>query len=238
MSVGLKIEDLKAGYHGRDVLHGVSLDVPAGSALTVVGPNGSGKSTLIKVVAGSIAVRTGRLALDGRDVTLTGAAQRAAAGIGYVPQVANVFPNMSVLDNLRLSDEFLRPGADWRQRVEEILGLLPGLRVKLDVRAGLLSGGQRQTLAIASALMPGPGLLALDEPSAGLSPKAVTELFELIHAIRATGVTLFMIEQNVRLGLRLADTGVVLVGGQVRAVAPAAELAHDPALRKMYLGST
>lgn len=245
----LHVSNVKAGYHGRDILHGVSFDIPAGSALTVVGPNGSGKSTLIKVVAGLVAARTGTLRLGETDVTALGAPQRARAGIGYVPQVSNVFPNMSVIDNLRLSNEFLpahstngaqaarRSGQHWRERVDEILALLPTLRAKLDVKAGLLSGGQRQTVAVASALMAKPGLLALDEPSAGLSPKAVGELFELIQAIRDSGVTLFMIEQNVRLGLRLADIGLVLVGGQVRAVADAETLARDPALRQMYLGN-
>lgn len=239
MSAELRLDNVVAGYGARAVLHGVSLDVAPGSSLVVVGPNGSGKSTLMRVVTGLIRPQSGRVLWDGRDITDLDAPGRARLGLGYVPQEANVFRNLSVLDNLKLGHEFIASGGAkaLRQRLDAVLALFPEIVPKLNVAAGLLSGGQRQMVAMGAALMPSPRLLALDEPSAGLSPLNASRLFEVVQRVAQTGVTLFMIEQNTRLGLDAADQGLVLVAGQVRARAPSQELLANGQLQSLYLGA-
>lgn len=239
MSAELRLDNIVAGYGARAVLHGVSLDVAPGSSLVVVGPNGSGKSTLMRVVTGLIRPQSGRVLWDGRDITDLDAPGRARLGLGYVPQEANVFRNLSVLDNLKLGHEFIASGGAkaLRQRLDAVLALFPEIVPKLNVAAGLLSGGQRQMVAMGAALMPSPRLLALDEPSAGLSPLNASRLFEVVQRVAQTGVTLFMIEQNTRLGLAAADQGLVLVAGQVRARAPSQELLTNGQLQSLYLGA-
>lgn len=239
MSAELRLDNIVAGYGARAVLHGVSLDVAPGSSLVVVGPNGSGKSTLMRVVTGLIRPQSGRVLWDGRDITAIDAPGRARLGLGYVPQEANVFRNLSVLDNLKLGHEFIASGGTkaLRQRLDAVLALFPEIVPKLNVAAGLLSGGQRQMVAMGAALMPSPRLLALDEPSAGLSPLNASRLFEVVQRVAQTGVTLFMIEQNTRLGLDAADQGLVLVAGQVRARAPSQELLANGQLQSLYLGA-
>ena len=234
----LTAEGLVAGYGGQPVLRGVSFTARAGEILTVVGPNGSGKSTLIKTVLGLIRPIEGRILLDARDITPMSPSQRANAGIGYVPQEANVFPNMTVLENLRLGLDFLRgkDGKSFEERLAEVLDLFPEIRAKLSARAGLLSGGQRQMVAMASALMPEPSVLALDEPSAGLSPRNAELLFEIIARIARSGVTLFLIEQNTRLGLGASDAGLVLVSGEVKLSGKASDILAAPEIRRLYLG--
>lgn len=239
MSAELRLDNVVAGYGARAVLHGVSLDVAPGSSLVVVGPNGSGKSTLMRVVTGLIRPQSGRVLWDGRDITDLDAPGRARLGLGYVQQEANVFRNLSVLDNLKLGHEFIASGGAkaLRQRLDAVLALFPEIVPKLNVAAGLLSGGQRQMVAMGAALMPSPRLLALDEPSAGLSPLNASRLFEVVQRVAQTGVTLFMIEQNTRLGLAAADQGLVLVAGQVKARAPSQELLANGQLQSLYLGA-
>jgi len=234
----LAAEGLVAGYGGQPVLRGVSFTARAGEILTVVGPNGSGKSTLIKTVLGLIRPIEGRILLDARDITPLSPSQRANAGIGYVPQEANVFPNMTVLENLRLGLDFLqrKGGKAFEARLSEVLDLFPEIRAKLSARAGLLSGGQRQMVAMASALMPEPSVLALDEPSAGLSPRNAELLFEIVARIARSGVTLFLIEQNTRLGLGASDAGLVLVSGEVKLSGKASDILAAPEIRRLYLG--
>jgi len=239
MSVSLRLSGIEAGYGQARILHGVDLDVPAGGALTIVGPNGAGKSTLMRTVVGLLQASAGTLHLGGRDIGGFDAPARARAGLAYVPQENNVFRNMTVRDNLRLGWEFLHRGAaglQARRRLDDVMDLFPELRPKLDTQAGLLSGGQRQMAAMAAALMQGPALLVLDEPSAGLSPRNAGLLFASIARIRATGVSLLMIEQNVGLGLSVADQAAVLAAGRIRARAPAAELLALPGFKQMYLG--
>ncbi|UXC17123.1 ABC transporter ATP-binding protein [Comamonas squillarum] len=239
MSAELRLDSVVAGYGARAVLHAVSLDVAPGSSLVVVGPNGSGKSTLMRVVTGLIRPQSGRVIWDGRDITALDAPGRARLGLGYVPQEANVFRNLSVLDNLKLGHEFIASGGAraLRERLDAVLALFPEIVPKLNVAAGLLSGGQRQMVAMGAALMPSPRLLALDEPSAGLSPLNASRLFDVVQRVAHTGVTLFMIEQNTRLGLAAADQGLVLVAGQVRARAPSQELLANGQLQSLYLGA-
>ncbi|MBB3211841.1 branched-chain amino acid transport system ATP-binding protein [Herbaspirillum sp. Sphag1AN] len=243
MGATLTLFGIQAGYGGNTILHGVDLQLPAGGALTVIGPNGSGKSTLLKTVVGLLRPHAGSILLDSHDLSQADAPARARAGMAYVPQEDNVFLNLSVLDNLRLGWEFLqgrtsavRSSVD--NRIEQVLLLFPEIRPHLRKSAGLLSGGQRQMVAMASALMQTPSLLVLDEPSAGLSPKNAALMFESIARIRQTGISLLLIEQNVKLGLAAADTGLLLVAGQVRLIRPAAALARDPDLHQLYLGKS
>ncbi len=238
MSAALTVRGLKAGYGGKPILHGIDLDVPAGSALTIVGPNGSGKSTLLKAIVGLVPAQAGEIRLGDTPITRRDAPARSRLGLAYVPQEANIFRNMSVHENLRLGWEF-HPAPQSRaplaRKIDEILALFPEIRPHLKTPAGVLSGGQRQMVAVASAMMLEPDLLVLDEPSAGLSPRNAGLLFGIIGRIRRTGLTLLMIEQNVQLGLAAADHGLVLVMGRVRRTAPAAELAADDTLAELFL---
>ena len=233
----LAVEGLRAGYGGGDILKDVSLSVPAGKVFTVVGPNGSGKSTLIKTLAGLVGARQGRVALCGRDITRLAAAKRVSAGLAYVPQEHNVFRNLTVGENLKLSTEFLDgerlAGPEQRERV---LAMFPDVAERRNLLAGNLSGGQRQMLAFACALMANPEVLLLDEPSAGLSPKFVQEIFQAVLTVRDAGVTVFMIEQNVAAALPFSDIALVLVSGQVRLVTAADRLLAEHDLHSLYLG--
>ncbi|WP_244499911.1 ABC transporter ATP-binding protein [Tardiphaga robiniae] len=227
-----------AGYGGHPILHGVSFSVRAGETLVVVGPNGSGKSTLMKTAVGLLRPISGQVLFGEANVTTLGAPARAARGLANVPQEANIFRNMTVLENLQVGYEFVasHSAPSFGKRLDAVLDLFPEIRAKLRSTAGYLSGGQRQMVAMAAALMPEPSVLALDEPSAGLSPRNAEILFEVIGRVAASGVTLLIVEQNTRLGLGAADHGVVLVGGRIRLAAPAAEVLADPDIRRLYLG--
>lgn len=213
----LSVADLRAGYgRGDDIVRGITLDQHPETILAVIGPNGSGKSSFVKTLAGLLDIRHGRVSVTGLDVTAETPARRVAAGLAYVPQEANVFPSLTIGENLKLATEFLRGragvGPEQRQRVLE---LFPEIAARLKARAGDLSGGQRQMLAFASALLANPEVLLLDEPSAGLSPKIVGQTMEAIVRVRAAGVTVLLVEQNVAAALEIADEAVVLVAGQV-----------------------
>lgn len=236
---GFTLDGVVAGYGAKPILHGVNLDIPPGGSLAVVGPNGSGKSTLMRVAVGLLRPQSGRVLLHGEDVTRLDAPARARHGMGYVPQEANVFRNMTVLENLKLGLEFTdRHGArHFPSRRDDVLDLFPEIASKLDTLAGHLSGGQRQMVAMAAALMPSPSFLALDEPSAGLSPKNAEVLFAVIARVVQTGITLLMIEQNTRLGLGAVQRGMVLVAGEVRADARAKDMLADASLQRLYLGA-
>ncbi|KAI3592076.1 hypothetical protein D9X30_2961 (plasmid) [Cupriavidus sp. U2] len=245
MTLALQLDGISAGYHGKRIIHDVSLHIPAGGAVTVIGPNGSGKSTLLKAVVGLLPLASGTLTLGARHIGPLDAPARTRLGMGYVPQEHNVFPNLSVLDNLRLGWEGVqgnRPDGDrskgpsQRAHLDAVLALFPEIATRLGTAAGLLSGGQRQMAAMAAALMQQPSVLVLDEPSAGLSPRNAALLFERIADVRRTGVTLLMIEQNVRLGLTVADHGVVLVNGHVRRQRPAQALLNDDDLPRLFFG--
>lgn len=236
-AAGLEMRNVVAGYSSQPILHGVNFTVRTGETLVVVGPNGSGKSTLMKTALGLLRPLSGEIRLGGTDVTALDAPARAARGLAYVPQEANVFRNMSVLENLRVGYEFVAPrGMVFAERLDATLALFPEIRSRLRSAAGHLSGGQRQMVAMAAALMPQPSVLALDEPSAGLSPRYAEGLFEIIGRVAASGVTMLIVEQNTRLGLGAADHGVVLVDGHIRLAAPANIVLADPDIRRLYLG--
>lgn len=222
----LVVQGLRAGYgHGGDIVRGIDLHQDPETIVAVIGPNGSGKSSFVKTLAGLLDVRAGTVRITGRDVTHAAPARRVAAGLAYVPQEANVFPSLTIGENLKLATEFLRgrAGVGAAQR-ERVLELFPDIAARLRTRAGDLSGGQRQMLAFASALLANPEVLLLDEPSAGLSPKIVDQTMEAIVRVREAGITVLLVEQNVAAALRIADEVVVLVAGQLSLRAPADEI--------------
>ena len=231
----LEARNVVAGYVvGLPIVHGVSIDVDLGQIVAVLGPNGAGKSTFVKALAGVVSTFAGQVMLEGRDITRTPAHRLSAAGVGYVPQNANVFTTLSVEDNLRAGGYLLKQ--DLKQRVDHAFARFPDLEKHRKQPGRALSGGQRQMLAIARALMTSPRLLLLDEPSAGLSPLMVNEVFSQVRRIADSGVAVLMVEQNVRAGLRIADRGVVLVNGLVARAGTAAELSADQTLAHAYLG--
>ena len=234
MTALLEIVDLRAGYGELDVVHGVSVVVPRGGFVSVIGPNGAGKSTLLKAVYGLAETRGGRVRFEGRDVTTLRPHELTRLGLNYVPQLDNVFPNMSVLENLEIGAVPLhsRPS----ERIEAVFEMFPALQARRRQRAGTLSGGERQMLALGRALMPEPRLLLLDEPSAALAPAVVDQLFDQLAAIHRAGIALLMVEQNARRSLGLCDYGYVLDMGRNRFEGRGKELLHDPKVVKLYLG--
>ena len=216
------------------ILHGVSLVVNEGEIVTIIGPNGCGKSTLMKAVVGLVPVRSGAVTFRGVDVTDHAPERVVRAGLCYVPQSANVFPSLSIRENLEMG-AFIR-GDDGRARIDEMFGLFPDLARRPKARAGSLSGGQRQMLALARALMLDPKLLLLDEPSAGLSPAIMGMVFERIRDINATGVALLLVEQQAREALQHSDRGYVLSGGENRLEDRGPALLDNPEVARLYLG--
>ena len=235
MSAALVVEALEAGYEpGLPIVRGASLAVAAGEIFALLGPNGAGKSTLIKAVAGLVPISGGRISLRGRDIMGRPAHRLPHEGLGFVPQTENVFVNLTIADNLDLAASVLK--VPKRQRLEALYGLFPDLARQRGLLAGRLSGGQRQMLAVARALVGNPKVLMLDEPSAGLSPKLVGLVFEKLMEVRAGGVTILLVEQNVKAALAIADRAAVLVEGRERIVGTGAALARDPEVAALYLG--
>lgn len=235
MSAALRIDKLEAGYEpGLPIVRGASLELMAGEILALLGPNGAGKSSLVKAVAGLVTVSAGSVFLQGQDITHAPAHTLLARGLAYVPQTENVFANLTVAENLELAASLQK--VKQRERLRELYAMFPDLARQRPLLAARLSGGQRQMLAIARALIRMPAVLMLDEPSAGLSPRLVGEVFDKLREIRASGVAILLVEQNVKAALALADRAVVLVEGVERVVAPAAELMLDKRVAELYLG--
>jgi len=230
----LEVEALDAGYGALQILFEVSLSVLEGEQLLVFGPNGAGKSTLMKALVGLATVTGGRARLAGHEVTGLPTEAVVRRGIGYVPQISNVFGSMSVEENLEMGGAQLGRGA--ARRIGELFELFPLLLERRRQAARTLSGGQRQVLAMARALMPEPELLLLDEPSAGLSPGMVRFIFETVTDICRTGTSVLMVEQNARQALEHVDRGVVLENGRVRFEGPARELLRREDIGALYLG--
>ena len=228
-------ERLVCGYGaGEEIVKGIDFALGAGELVAVVGPNGAGKSTFLKALAGLLPAGSGRVTLAGEDVTSLDARGRAARGLGFVPQEANVFPSLSVWENLEIGANLAR--AHEAERIGAMFARFPVLEQKRRAAARTLSGGQRQVLAMAIALMAAPRVLLLDEPSAGLSPVAAATLFETIVAIRAEATPVLLVEQNAEAALAIADRGVVLVDGRIAHAGPAATMAADPEIRRLFLG--
>ncbi|AYM62206.1 ABC transporter ATP-binding protein [Agrobacterium fabrum] len=229
----LDIRDIHVAYGRAEVVHGISLAMAAGSIVTVIGANGAGKTTLLNAIMGVIPSR-GTILYDGAPVpdTIEG---RVAAGLCLVPEKRELFGSMTVEDNIELGG-FLRSRQERNETREEVHALFPRLRERSKQLAGTLSGGERQMLALARALMSRPRLLLLDEPSLGLAPLIVAEILRIVAELRRTGVSILLVEQNARAALEIADEAYLVELGEVRRSGPAAELAVDPALMASYLG--
>jgi len=232
----LRADELVAGYlPGIDILHGASLTLHPGKLVGIIGPNGAGKSTLIKALFGLVPVRSGTIWLNNRDITRLPAHRLVAEGVGYVPQIRNVFPSLTIEENLRMG--MFTDSRRFAERYEVVTEMFPLLRERADQRAGLLSGGQRQMVAMCRALMTDPSVLLLDEPSAGLSPMMQDEVFERIAQVKNAGVSVVMVEQNARKCLQIADTAFVLDQGRNAYEGSGEQLLHDPTVIELYLGT-
>ena len=237
MSPCLAVSGLVAGYErGNPIVRGASVTVEPGQIVTLIGPNGAGKSTCVRTIAGLVPLEAGRIELEGQDITAVPAHGRVATGLGFVPQSDNIFADLSIEENLQLG---VPRGAtrDGRARAEALLASLPEFRDGRARRAGGLSGGQRQVLAVARALMAAPTVLLLDEPTAGLSPRAVTELLRQCRQLADEGLGILMVEQNVRSAFTVSDQVVMLVQGAVAMAGTPAQLIADPRLAAYFLGA-
>ena len=227
-------EMMTGGYGGADILHECSIGVDRGEIAVVVGPNGAGKSTAMKAVFGMLGLRAGRVTLDGEDITSLKPQERVLRGMGFVPQNQNVFTSMTVEENLEMGAFIRRDEID--QTMQQVYALFPVLHEKRQQPAGELSGGQRQQVAVGRALMTQPQVLMLDEPTAGVSPIVMDELFDRIIEVAKTGIAVLMVEQNARQALEIADHGFVLVQGRNAYTDSGAALLANPEVRKAFLG--
>ncbi|WP_310625846.1 ABC transporter ATP-binding protein [Limnohabitans sp.] len=234
----LDIRNLHAGYGKAEVLHGLNLQADAGQVITVIGPNGAGKTTLLNTLMGLLPTR-GQLLYHGEDISGLTLEDRVMRGIALVPEKRELFGTMTVQDNLELGGfRQMRLGnRQWRTRMDDVYDLFPRLKERRTQLAGTLSGGERQMLAVGRSLMSRPDVLMLDEPSLGLAPLIVKEIFSIIETLRQTGVTLVLVEQNARAALAVADYGYVLEMGEVSLHGRAAELAQDGRVIDTYLGA-
>ena len=232
----LLARDVVAGYvPDLPIIHGVSAHVDAGEIVSIIGPNGAGKSTLLKAIAGLIQVNSGSVSFEGRTITNAPAHELAASGVGFVPQTGNVFVTLTIQENLVMGGAALSK-AEAQDRIGEIYAMYPVLRDKARDKAGVLSGGQRQILAVARALLMRPRLILLDEPSAGLSPLAAGELFGVVRDLAEKGTAVLMVEQNAKAALRISDRGYVLAEGQNRIEGLGNELLSDEKIGEIFLG--
>ncbi|MEZ5755309.1 MAG: ABC transporter ATP-binding protein [Paracoccaceae bacterium] len=227
-------EAMTGGYGGADILHSCTIAVEKGQIAVIVGPNGAGKSTAMKAVFGMLKLRAGHVKLDGEDITALAPQARVAKGMGFVPQTHNIFTSMTVEENLEMG-AFLRAD-DFSDTMAQVYDLFPILKQKRLQPAGELSGGQRQQVAVGRALMTRPKVLMLDEPTAGVSPIVMDELFDRIIEVARTGISILMVEQNARQALEIADKGYVLVQGANRFTDTGKALLADPEVRRSFLG--
>lgn len=229
----LSLHAISGGYSEVDIIHQVSLEVQSGEIVTIAGTNGAGKSTLVKAVLGLLPRMSGQISLDGREITTLAAEDRFYAGLAYVPQVANVFSSLTVRENLLV----VRGVKRVQSRMQEVLETFPALVEKLSQRAGNLSGGERQQLAFARALMPSPKLMVLDEPTAALAPALVGKVFELVTQLPERGVAVLMVEQRARQALEISDRGYILDQGRCVLSGQADALLADSKMTQLYLGT-
>jgi branched-chain amino acid transport system ATP-binding protein len=234
----LDIRDLHAGYGKAEVLHGIDLHADAGQVITVIGPNGAGKTTLLNTLMGLLPTR-GQMFYRGEDISAFTLEERVMMGIALVPEKRELFGTMTVKDNLELGGfrQMRKGNRQWRSRMDDVYDLFPRLKERRLQEAGTLSGGERQMLAVGRSLMSSPDVLMLDEPSLGLAPLIVKEIFTIIETLRKTGVTIVLVEQNARAALAVADYGYVLEMGEVSLHGPAADLAQDSRVIDTYLGA-
>ena len=227
-------ENLVVGYGAADILHGCSIDVNKGEIAVIVGPNGSGKSTAMKAIFGMLTLKSGSVKIDGEDITSVSVFERVKKGMAFVPQTNNVFASLTVEENLEMG-AFLQKD-DFSSTIDDVYSLFPVLREKRKQEAGELSGGQRQQVAVGRALMTKPQVLMLDEPTAGVSPIIMDELFDRIIEISKRGISILMVEQNAKQALNIADKGFVLTQGVNKFSGTGISLLSNPEVRKSFLG--
>ena len=227
-------ENLVVGYGAADILHGCSIDVNKGEIAVIVGPNGSGKSTAMKAIFGMLTLKSGSVKIDGEDITSVSVFERVKKGMAFVPQTNNVFASLTVEENLEMG-AFLQKD-DFSSTIDEVYSLFPVLKEKRKQEAGELSGGQRQQVAVGRALMTKPQVLMLDEPTAGVSPIIMDELFDRIIEISKRGISILMVEQNAKQALNIADKGFVLTQGVNKFSGTGISLLSKPEVRKSFLG--
>jgi branched-chain amino acid transport system ATP-binding protein len=232
----LELSTVDAGYDGFQALFGVALEVQPGEAVAVIGPNGAGKTTLMRVISGLIRPTGGKIRMEGTDLATVAAHRIVELGIAHVPENRRLFPKMSVEDNLRMGAYMRHARARFRDRLSFVYELFPRLEERRTQFAGTLSGGEQQMCAIGRALMSEPKLLLLDEPSAGLAPVVVQQVFALVERIRASGLTVLIVEQNVRQVLRVVDRAYLLEAGSIRSTGSAAEMLASGTIQEAYLG--
>jgi branched-chain amino acid transport system ATP-binding protein len=232
----LALDNVVAGYGKMTILHGASFSVQRGTIATVIGPNGAGKSTVFKTVFGMLPARSGRVLFDGADITNRTPRDLIARGISYVPQGRNIFPELSVRHNLELGAVMAPPTFDLAGRLDAAMDRFPVLRRKAGAQASTLSGGEQKMLEIARSLLLEPKLMLIDEPSIGLSPIMVNELFAILADMRKRGITVLMIEQNAKRALEASDQGIVLELGRTRIAGTAASILGDPRIGQLFLG--
>jgi branched-chain amino acid transport system ATP-binding protein len=234
----LELHDLVAGYDGSNVLKGVTLLIPTGSITCIVGPNGAGKSTVLRVVSGLLKPRSGEVTFHDKSIGGKSPRQILAMGIAQVQQNHSLFPDMSVRDNVRLGAFILNDAALVEQRLRNVEELFPVVKERAQDKAGNLSGGQQRLVEFARSLMLDPALILLDEPSMGLDPKTLKQVFDTIKVMHGTGRTILLVEQNVRAGLEVATHGVVMESGQVRLEGTSQEILDNSQISHLYLGGT
>jgi branched-chain amino acid transport system ATP-binding protein len=232
----LELDDVWAGYGTFQALFGVSLQVSAGEAVAVIGPNGAGKTTLLRVISKLISPARGRIVMEGVDLATVPSHQVVARGIAQVPEGRRLFAGLTVEDNLRMGAFHPEARQHFARRLDFVYGLFPRLKERRDQLAGTMSGGEQQMCAIGRALMSGPKLLLLDEPSAGLAPVVVQQVFELIGRIRAEGFTVLIVEQNIQQVLRVVDRAYLLEVGRIKASGAARDLLASDEIRRAYVG--
>ena len=234
MTKFLSCTNMTGGYGGENIIHGCDIEVDRNQIVVIVGPNGAGKSTAMKAMLGMISLKEGSLILDGSDISKLTPQDRVAAGIAFVPQTMNIFSELTVEENLEMG-AFLREN-NVKETIEEIYNLFPAMKDKRNQLAGELSGGQRQQVAVSRALMTRPKVLMLDEPTAGVSPIVMKEIFERIITIKNSGVAIVIVEQNAKQALNIADFGYVLVGGENKFSGEGQALLNNQEVRKSFLG--
>jgi branched-chain amino acid transport system ATP-binding protein len=232
----LVLSEVVAGYGKMTILNGTTASIRKGAITTVIGPNGAGKSTMFKTVFGLLPVRSGSITFEGRDIANATPRALLDAGLTYVPQGRNIFPELTVRHNLELGGVALAKGRDLGARIEAMMTRFPMLRDKADAQASTLSGGQQKLLEVARALLLEPRLMLIDEPSIGLSPLMVQEVFTILRELRDQGVTILLIEQNAKQALQMSDYGLVLEQGQTRIEDKAADILKDPRIAQLFLG--
>lgn len=235
--ITLRLEGVASSYGKIDAVKGIDLEVRRGQIVTLLGANGAGKTTTLKTISGLVRARAGRVLFEGQDITQMGAHLIARAGVVHVPEGRHVLRGLSVRENLELGAFTVSDAATRQRRLEEVFAQFPILKTRASSDGSLLSGGEQQMLAIGRALMHGPKILLLDEPSMGLAPKLVLETMKIVKRLNEAGTTILLVEQNARLALRLAHYGYVLESGAIKLQGAAADLRADPAIVQAYLGS-